>query len=110
MISLKWIKSWTNFCWPETSWYPNCIYDKQDLLTMVVDHLLNIFLKNFRGTVCLRHLYKKELDKACFAHDKAYSDSKDLAGRTVSDNIFKDVMKELMKLIEIINMMNNKRH
>ena len=50
------------------------------------------------------------LDKACFAHDKAYSDSKDLAGRTVSDNIFKDVMKELMKLIEIINMMNNKRH
>ena len=69
---------------------------------MAVDH--------FRGTVCLRHLYKKESDKACFAHDKAYSDSKDLAGRTVSDNIFKDVMKELMKLIETINMMKNKRH
>ena len=102
MISLKWIKSWTNSCWPETSLYPNCIYDKQDLLTMAVDH--------FRGTVCLRHLYKKELGKACFAHDKAYSDSKDLAERTVSDNIFKYVMKELMKLIEIINMMNDKRH
>ena len=30
---------------------------------------------------------KIELDKSCFAHDAAYSDSKDLAKRTISDKI-----------------------
>ena len=30
-----------------------------------------------------------ELDKACFTHDTAYSDSKDLANRTVADKILK---------------------
>ena len=31
------------------------------------------------------HIYKNELNKACFANDAAYSNSKDLAKRTVSD-------------------------
>ena len=31
-----------------------------------------------------------ELDKACFTHDVAYSDSKDLTKRTVADKIFKN--------------------
>ena len=31
-----------------------------------------------------------ELDKACFTHDAAYSDSKDLTKRTVADKILKD--------------------
>ena len=30
------------------------------------------------------------MDKACFAHDTAYSDSKGLAKRTQSDKILKD--------------------
>ena len=30
------------------------------------------------------------MDKAYFAHDAAYSDSKDIAKRTVSDKVFKD--------------------
>ena len=30
------------------------------------------------------------LDKACFADDAAYSDSKDLAKRTISDKILKN--------------------
>ena len=38
----------------------------------------------------LRSIYQKELDKACFSHDDAYADSKDLPKRTVSDKIFKD--------------------
>ena len=38
----------------------------------------------------LKLLYRNELDKACFVHDTAYSDSKDLAKRTISDNTFKD--------------------
>ena len=35
-------------------------------------------------------IYRNELDKACFQHDAAYSDSKDLAKRTQSDKVLKD--------------------
>ena len=38
----------------------------------------------------MKHLYRNELDKACFAHDAAHSDSKNLAKRTISDKILKD--------------------
>ena len=31
------------------------------------------------------YIYKNELDEACFAHDAAYSDSKDLTKRTIAD-------------------------
>ena len=43
-----------------------------------------------KKTGYLKHLYKNELDKACFAHDAAYSDSNDLAKRTISDKILKN--------------------
>ena len=36
-------------------------------------------IQKFRETGNLKHLYRNELDKACFAHDAAFSDSKDLA-------------------------------
>ena len=45
--------------------------------------------------------YKNELDKACFAHDVAYSDSKDLARRTAADRVLKDKAYEIA---------NNPRH
>ena len=35
-------------------------------------------------------IYKNELDKACFQHDMAYGDSKDLAKRTQSDKVLRD--------------------
>ena len=35
------------------------------------------------------YIYKNELDKACFQHDAAYSDSKDLTKRTAADRILK---------------------
>ena len=38
----------------------------------------------------LKHLYRNKSDKTCFAHNTAYSDSKDLVKRTVSDKILKD--------------------
>ena len=59
---------------------------------MFVDHLLDIMKKNrkFRETGDLNYIYKNELDKACFAHDATYSDSKDLAKRSISDKILKD--------------------
>ena len=56
---------------------------------MLVDHLLNI-MKEFKNLENLKYLYRNESDKACFAHDAAYSESKDLAKRTISDKILKD--------------------
>ena len=47
-------------------------------------------VQNFRETGNLKHLYTNELDKACFDYDAAYSDSKDLAKRTISDKILKE--------------------
>ena len=47
-------------------------------------------IHKFRETGNWKDLYWNELDKACFAHDAAYSDRKDLAKRTISDKIFKD--------------------
>ena len=35
-------------------------------------------------------IYKNELDKACLAHDAAYSDSKDLTKRTTADKVLRD--------------------
>ena len=65
---------------------------------MLVNHLLNIvkeLKKNNRKTGILKHLYRNELDKACFAHDTAYFDSKDLALVTISDKILKDRAYEI---------------
>ena len=47
-------------------------------------------IQNVRETQNLKHLFRNELDKACFAHDAAHSDSKNLAKRTISDKILKD--------------------
>ena len=42
-------------------------------------------IQKFKETRNLKHSYRKKLDKARFAHDAAYSDSKDLAERAISD-------------------------
>ena len=47
-------------------------------------------IHRFRETGDLKHLYKNELDKPCFAHDAAYSDIKDLGKRTILDKNLKD--------------------
>ena len=46
-------------------------------------------IQKFMQTGYTNYIYRNELDKACFAHDPAYSDSKDLAKRTQSDKILK---------------------
>ena len=35
-------------------------------------------------------IYKNELDKACFQHDMAYREFKDLSKRTTSDKVLRD--------------------
>ena len=42
----------------------------------------------------LKHLYRNELDKACFGHDASYSDSKDLVKTTILDKILKGIAHE----------------
>ena len=37
-----------------------------------------------------KYIYRNELDKACFQHDMAYGDFKDLARRTASDKVLRD--------------------
>ena len=64
-------------------------------------------IQKFRETGNLKYLYRNELDKACLTHDTAYSDIKDLAKRTSSDKILKI---ELMKLLEILNLMDINKH
>ena len=36
------------------------------------------------------YIYRNELDKACFQHDSAYADHKDLINRTKSDKVLRD--------------------
>ena len=47
-------------------------------------------IQKFKETGDTNYIYKNELDKACFAHDAAYSDSKDLTKRTVLDKILRN--------------------
>ena len=47
-------------------------------------------IQKFNETGDTSYIYKNELDKACFQHDMAYGDFKDLARRTASDKISRD--------------------
>ena len=47
-------------------------------------------IEKFKETGDTNYMYKNELDKACFAQDAAYSDSKDLTKKTVADKILKN--------------------
>ena len=42
-------------------------------------------------------IYKNELDKACFQHDMAYGNFKDLARRTASDKVSRDKAFKIAK-------------
>ena len=47
-------------------------------------------IKKFKGTGDTSYIYKNELDKACFQHDMAYGNFKDLKRRTASDKVLRD--------------------
>ena len=47
-------------------------------------------IQEFKETGDTSYIYKNELDKACFQHDMAYGDFKDLARRTASDKVLRD--------------------
>ena len=47
-------------------------------------------IPKFKQTGDSRYTYKNELDKACFQHDMAYGDFKDLKSRTAADKVLRD--------------------
>ena len=49
------------------------------------------------------NIYKNDLDKACFQHDKPYGKYKDLTKTTESDNVLRD---KAFKLLVIQNWLN----
>ena len=47
-------------------------------------------IQKFKGTGDTTYVYKNELEKACFEHDRLYGDFKDLKRRTFSDKVLRD--------------------
>ena len=73
---------------------------------VLVDHLLGMKREfKFKETGDTNYVFKNELDKACFVHDAAYSDNKDLTKRTIAD---KHLKIEHLTLLKIQNMMDIK--
>ena len=47
-------------------------------------------IQKIKETWDTSYIYKNELDKACFQHDMAYGDFKDIARRTASDKVLRE--------------------
>ena len=47
-------------------------------------------LQKFKETGDSQYIYENKIDKACFQHDMAYRDFKDLTRKTDSDKILRD--------------------
>ena len=54
-------------------------------------------IQKFLKTGDTNYIYINELDKACFTHDAAYSDSIDLTKRTAADKILKNKAFDIAK-------------
>ena len=52
-------------------------------------------IQKLKETCDLNYIYKNELNQACFEHDEAHCDSKDLAEITVSDKVLKNGAHEI---------------
>ena len=59
-------------------------------------------IKKFLQTGDTHYIYRNDLHKACFQHDSAYADNKDLINRTKTDKVLRD--KHIILLV-IQNMM-----
>ena len=59
-------------------------------------------IQKFKETGDTNYIYKNELDKACFQHDMAYGDFKDLARRTVFDKVLRDKSFNIAKVLQLL--------
>ena len=58
-------------------------------------------IQKFKETGDSRYIYRNELDKACFQHDMAYGNFKELKKRTAADKVLRD---------KSFNIANDPRH
>ena len=70
-----------------------------DLRIVLVDQLQKIKneLKKFKEAGDSRNIYQNGLDKACFQHDMAYGDFKDLNGRAFADKVLGKITFDIAK-------------
>ena len=54
-------------------------------------------IQKFKETGDTKYIYRNELDKACFQHDMAYGDFKDLARRTGADKVLRGKASNVAK-------------
>ena len=52
-------------------------------------------IKKFNQTGDTRYIYRNDPDKACFQHDSAYADNKDLINRTRADKVLRDKAQDI---------------
>ena len=52
-------------------------------------------IKEFKRTGDTRYIYRNEFDKACFQHDSAYADHKDLINRTETDKVLRNKVYDI---------------
>ena len=57
-------------------------------------------IKKFKQTGDTRYIYRNELDQACFQHDSAYADHKDLINRIKSDKVLRDKAYDIASNLE----------
>ena len=63
-----------------------------------MDHSLKIKKEQkINGTEHSRYIYQNELDKACFQHDMAYGDFKNLNRGTAADEVLRDKVFNIAK-------------
>ena len=85
----------TRFYLQEINLCLKCIYNSQDIYKRQR-------LQKFKETGYLQNIYQNELDKACFEHEMAYGDFKDLEEQLL---IKYCVIKQLI-LVKIEKMMD----
>ena len=57
-------------------------------------------IEKFKENGDSRYIYQNKLDKACFQHDMAYGDFKDLTKRTASDKILRDKAFNIAQILK----------
>ena len=73
--------------------------NNQDLHIMLEDHSLKINkeYKKIKETRDSRYIYQNKLGKACFQHDMADEDFKDLNRRTIANKVLRDKSFNIVK-------------
>ena len=61
-------------------------------------------IQKFREAVDLKHIYKKELDEACFANDEAYYNSEKLLVNNLLMLIILIFLKNLNRVLKLLHL------